>query len=367
MKDFVKRAKDRFKEIGALSFRKEAKRDDGPWKSGDKDLYLIYTDGRLALIHAGDQEAEDRNLEVVDNFRTLVNKLTQEGREEDCIMYNDHEGVADRYACAVKVQENNPISGIQVERILVGGLHHEKLPQENFDDLAGSGYVPDTEASDVVDAETLKSFVKSAVEGFKSNFNAGPGFLTRFRPVFRREDGPWREGDIYIFIMRDNNEVIFNANDPGLEDTSLSITDINNCNVGEEIIRVVRNEDRQCPELGLLPEDSQGFVEYRWDNPDDPYDDDLRFKEGGRMDLSPGITPKLAYVETFTAPLAGEVIVGAGVYPQNMTGQEQGNDGCAVSGDGSSLKNTASSLFLIGFFVVAAILLRNRLREKNSS
>ena len=128
--------------------------------------------------------------------------------------------------------------------------------------------------------------------------------------------------------MLHNNQVIFNANDPALEHTSLDITDINNCNVGEEIIRVIRNQPRECPELGLLPEDSQGFVEYRWDNPDDPNDDDLRFKEGGRKDLSPGITPKLTYVESFESR-GSSLIVGAGIYPSGVGMDTKGDEECA--------------------------------------
>ena len=224
----------------------------------------------------------------------------------------------------------------------------------------------------MVNAETLKSFVQGAVEAMENRFNVTPPPQQRgaFRPILRRADGPWRHGDIYLFIMLDNNEVIFNANDPSLEDTSLDITDINNCNVGEEILRVVANQPRECPELGLLPENPEGFVEYRWDNPDDPNDDDLRFKEGGRKDLSPGITPKLTCAESYEAPRGGNVIVGAGVYSSGTDGDMEGNkkcandNGCAVAGYCNSPKNTLFNLLLIGFALFAAVLWKNRLKNK---
>jgi hypothetical protein len=370
--NFVISARDRFLEI-SLPFRKEAKDSGGPWKSEPKNLYLIVVneDRKSAFMHAGDQEAEDRDLTVFGNFVSLINMVKEEetaamneNRSEEvvCLRYDDHEGVMGRYACAIN--SSIPTRTGTVDRVIIGGLHHEKLPEEDFRDLPGSSYEPGTEAGDVINAETLKSFVEEAAYALENKFGeGGPPSFSRFRPVLRRTDGPWRKGDIYIFIMLDNNEVIFNANDPSLEDTSLDITDINNCNVGEEIIRVIRGEDRECPELDLLPENPEGFVEYRWDNPDDPNDDDLRFKEGGRKDLSPGITPKLSYVKSVRAPL-GNVIVGAGVYPQDTTAQKESDGGCVISGDDANQKSTAFNLVLIAFFLLTATLLKNRSKRK---
>lgn len=371
--DFVQRAKEAMETPGnSLSaFRKEAKKEGGPWKSGS--TYLIAIRDNNAIIHSNDPEAEDRNLrEAVPEVGMLLDSLNSNAGTPQCLSYTDHEGVAGRYACAVTVAL--PLFlGLPAESfVLIGGLHHGKLPEEDFSTLLGSDYLVETEASDVVDAETLKSFVQGALEAFRNGFNVTPPpqNLSEFRPLLRRADGPWRHGDIYIFIMFDNNEVVFNANDPSLEDTSLSITDINNCNVGEEIIRVARDEDRQCPELGLLPEDPRGFVEYRWDNPDDPNDDDLRFKEGGRKDLSPGITPKLTYVESYETPRGISAIVGAGVYPSGASmGTEEdeectNNDGCAIVESCNKPKNALFNLFLIGFVLFAVVLWGSRVRNR---
>lgn len=364
--DFVERAKAAVENSSRLQFRKQAKQE-GPWKSGS--TYFIIVDGDVAVMHANDPEAEDRNIRTsVPDVARLLDALSNDSEMTECIMYDDHEGAAGRYACAVAI--NASIApGVPAERaVLIGGLHHGKLPEEDFNTLPGSDYPVETEASEVVDAETLKSFVRGAVEAFKSRFNVTPrpANLQPFRPLLRRTDGPWRHGDIYLFIMLDNNQVIFNANDPALEDTSLDITDINNCNVGEEIIRVIRGQDRECPELGLLPENSEGFVEYRWDNPDDPNDDDLRFKEGGRKDLSPGTTPKLSYVESYETPRGVSFIVGAGVYPSSGTGTDNDNDGCAIAGHPNNPKNTLFNLFLIGFALVAAVFFGNRFKEQET-
>lgn len=364
MEDFVERAKAAIENSFFLAFRKQAKAEGGSWKSGS--TYLILIEDSIATMHANDPEAEDRDIKTsVPEVEMLLDALSNSGGMTRCIMYDDHEGATGRYACAVAVDLPTP-TGLPAEpAVLVGGLHHGKLPEEDFNTLLGSDYLVETEASEVVDAETLKSFVQGALEAFENRFNImpPPQNLLSLRPVLRRADGPWRHGDIYLFIMLDNNEVIFNANDPALEDTSLDITDMNNCNVGEEIIRVIRNQDRECPELGLLPENPEGFVEYLWDNPDDPNDDDLRFKEGGRKDLSPGISPKLSYVGSFEVPAGFSVIVGAGVYPRAGMDMEDGG-GCAITGYSNNPKNTLFNLFLIGFVLFAAVFFGNRLESK---
>lgn len=357
--DFVERAKEAWELSGNsfFVFRKEAKREGGPWKSGS--TYLIMISEGSAFMHANDPEAENRNLRgAVPEVGMLLDELNSDSGMTQCIMYDDHEGATGRYACAAVVDY------LDESAFLIGGLHHGKLPEEDFSSLLGSDYIVETEASEVVDAETLKSFVQGALEAFENGFNVmpPPRSFSSFRPLLRRTDGPWRHGDIYLFAMLDNNEVIFNANDPSLEDTSLDITDINNCNVGEEIIRVIRGQGRECPELGLLPENPEGFVEYRWDNPDDPNDDDLRFKEGGRKDLSPGTTPKLTYVESYEV-LSGafSLIVGAGIYPG---GSGTDNDGCTIAGYRNNSPNALFNLFLIGFVLFAAVFWKNRLKSK---
>lgn len=204
------------------------------------------------------------------------------------------------------------------------GLAGPVFAQQDTDDV----HTTATTADEVVDAATLKLFVKEAVEEIKSSFAASRHQDNRELALYFREQEPgtWRSGSLYLFIMYDDGEVVFNEYSPALEGTTLDITDRNGCNVGDEIVRAVNGEARECKGLGLLPEDSGGFVEYLWDNPDDPNDDDSRFEAGDRT-ISPGFSPKLSYVEALQVR-ERKIIAGAGIYPP-PAGKADGG-GCAV-------------------------------------
>lgn len=376
--DFVERAKEALQTgDDFLAFRKEVKTE--AWKSGS--IYLIVVQDDLVILHTNDPEAEERDIKTpVPEVGMLLDALNNGGTQ--CIQYDDYQGVEDRYACAVAVSVPSIPGGPRLPGVLIGGLHHDKLPDEPLEDLLGGNYVPEVVASDVVDAETLKAFVDGAVEAIFRQFDVTPppNNLGRFRPVLRREDGPWRHKDIYLFVRDENFEIIFNANDPSLEDSSRDLFDMNNCDIGEEFLRVMRSngEDRRCKDLGLLPETPSApgfFVEYLWDNPDDPNDDDLRFKEGGQefLDLSPGITPKLSYIRSFPTPEFPDrpsylIIVGAGVYPQADVETDErcpDDDGCAISsGYCNNPRNILFNLILVGFLLYGAVLWKGRLSSE---
>ena len=366
VKNFVLDAKE-FVENNPLFgiVQPELRMEGGPWKSGS--MYLILMSGTVAEVHGGYLVAADMDIrssvpQVVEILEGLENGEADE-RGVFCVEYDDQEGTEGRHACAAIVNLVHP-SGQTVERVLIGGLHHEPLPERAFEELLGSSYEPEIKAVDVVNAETLKLFVDGALEAVQDNFGVSRmevSSLMRFRPVLRKEGGYWNQGDIYLFIMQ-GNEVIFNGNDQALEGTTLDITDLNDCNVGDEILRVIGSDNdsavRECPGLGLLPEgDSENFIEYLWDNPDVEGDEDKRFDNPDfEQKITPGITPKLGYVTSFQLPLAlgVEVIVGAGVYPQSVGAEEDGNNGCAIAGADGTPKNSLLNLLLVGFIAFLA-------------
>ena len=164
--------------------------------------------------------------------------------------------------------------------------------------------------------------------------------------------------------------MIFNGNDQALENTTLNITDLNNGNVGDEILRVIESDNdseaRECPSLGLLPEeDSENFLEYLWDNPDIAGDEDKRFDNPDfEQRITPGITPKLGYVRSIQTPLGFDFIVGAGVYPQSVMAEEDSDNGCAIAGSDNVPKSTLFNLFLIGFVLFAVVPWINRFKSR---
>ena len=342
MRDFVEAARTEAVELGFLILRNEAK-IEGRWKNNTVYLLLLEPDGHVTF-HADDRSLEDRDL----SSDPLVMKvLANPGK---CIEYEDHEGITGRYACSVEVLTGEIFKeGIRTTpktQLLIAGLHTAPKPEEPFENILGSGYMPEVTAGDVKDAETLKLFVDGALEAaLIHNFGvsrAETPNLIRFRPLLRKEGGPWNQGDIYLYIMLENL-VLFNGNSPDLEDTTLNITDRNGCNVGEEIHRVIAGEDRECKSLGLLPQNSEGYLEYLWDNPDIEGDEDERFLDS--QEFSPGFTPKLGYVKSFRTRTGVNVIMGSGVYP--VVEEKPDNDGCALAGSSENLPAGLLALFLL--------------------
>ena len=102
--DFVERAKEAVKapQSSFFTFRKQAKREEGYWKSGS--TYLIIIREGFVIMHANDPEAENRDLRTpVPQVGTLLDALNKSSRMPQYIVYDDHEGVTGRYACAVAV------------------------------------------------------------------------------------------------------------------------------------------------------------------------------------------------------------------------------------------------------------------------
>lgn len=338
MRAFVEAAKTRALEVGFSLLRKEAV-VEGDWKRDTIYLIILERDGYV-ILHARDRDSEDRDL----SSQSLVAEVL--ARPGECIEYDDHEGVSGRYACSVEIESR----AMRGNFIMVAGLHTAPQPEVPLEELVGSNYVPEVQADEVKDAETLKLFVDGALEAVVKNFGVSRAEvpnITRFRPLLRREGGPWNQGDIYIYIMR-GNQVVFNGNNQTLEDTTLNITDRNGCNVGDEIHRVIAGEDRECKSLGLLPQDSDGYLEYLWDNPDIEGDEDERFLES--QEFSPGFTPKLGYVKSFMTQQGVPLIVGSGVYPV-----AESDGGCTVAGPNEALP---AGLLVIFLLVGAAISLK---------
>ena len=157
--------------------------------------------------------------------------------------------------------------------------------------------------------------------------------------------------------MTEEKLVFFNGNTPVLENGTIDLVDDNECNVGNEIVNVIKGEGRQCKDLGLLPEnpDSEraGFVEYLWDDPADDIPADIKAVEEGR---APGNVPKLSYVQQVEF-LGQNFIIGSGYHP---IGGEDDSDGCAITGSGSGGKGTVFSLLFMVSALFSAVSWRNR-------
>ena len=191
-------------------------------------------------------------------------------------------------------------------------------------ELLDIDHTPEVSASEVVDRATLRAFVNGAIDHFEGlveslGFNSA-GVL---RGVLRDENGPWRAGPVYLFIIDRTGYTLFHGAFPDKYEFKLLTGTVLDAVTGEAILPQVISAATQSEEGGV--------VEYHFDNPDDDTDN---------VDV-----PKLAFVRertiTFRHPVLGEIsndyIIGSGLY------QEQGSTGGAMMTSSCSDRNIAAS------------------------
>ena len=193
------------------------------------------------------------------------------------------------------------------------------------------GQIPDVTAGDVVDRATLKAFVDGASEYIATLFQTqGLEAVSAVRGVFRDEDGPWREGSVYLFIYDRTGYILLHGAFPDQFEL-----------VPSGVARDAVTDELLLPRvIATVTENAEGgFLEYNFDNPAD--------------DLGNVGVPKLTYVReyTFTSmhPFAGEVtntyIIGSGIYfPQGPDGGPTMTSGCADRNISASAVRTESDV-----------------------
>ena len=378
MRDFMLHAMDHVMQFvdyntGLAPFLELIQEEGGDWKNGTIYLWRMSQAGEIQN-HPHYPIAQNGNLNNLPVMQQLIEGVKEDKpvREDESREYNygvdckpyTFEGEA-RVACAAKFR--HPVW--QSDLILLAGYHvhdiHDEEDEEEvgFDQIQCPYFVSDIidqepyfkqgiSANKVVDSDNLKEFVNEFAKHFGEQIEVGqnPAQLAKIRNCWRSL--PWKYGAVYVFIMTENNLVFFNGNGPHLENRSFDVRDDNEFDVGNEVIRIIRGEVRQCKDLGLLPEESGGFVQYLWDDPTD--DVPPRIEEG----RSPGDVPKLSYVVSFSNNdfLGGEkLIIGSGFHPRVSD-----DDGCAIAGAGSTAKGTVFNLFLIVLVLFSAALWRKR-------
>ncbi len=161
---------------------------------------------------------------------------------------------------------------------------------------------PTITARDVVDRETLKTFVTQAGEWFIEIQKTGDlTAISKAKIALRDPNGPWRHGNVYIYILdRISNFVRVHGGFPDIFELRPLVGIARDGVTGELILPQVLEAAKSSPE--------GGFVEYFYDDPNDDTD---------RADI-----PKVGYAREFkgsiqtadgrVAPL--NIIVGSGFY-----------------------------------------------------
>ncbi len=141
-------------------------------------------------------------------------------------------------------------------------------------------------AGEVVDRETLKAFVEAAAAEAKAEIDSAEDAYAFFDANFRPE-GPWRQGEIYLFAHHLDGIQFFHAVTPETEGLDRSeLEDVNGVKFLQEILAAVA--------------DGGGYVEYRWPNPEVEGDEDTG-------------SPKVSYAVPLTIGDL-ELSLGAGIY-----------------------------------------------------
>ena len=263
---------------------RERLRTEGDWKSGSMFLIIFLPTGE-PFIHGNDQTAESKNLlGVVDDngLKVVEELLAAAARGGGFVKYHDGEPKT-----AYAVTYTSGITGR--EFVLVGGYSQDV---SHVPVLIADLPKPAVTASQVVDRETLISFVEEAAIVYREGvLSEGYRGLIGIRNAFRVEGGDWKSGSIYLWVVSGGGIILFHATEPFREGrpTDLTRTDINGVRFAEELIEGARSEGRK-------------FVQYYYDDPAIEGDEDTG-------------SPKLGYAVSFSVPNSPQkAVIGSGIY-----------------------------------------------------
>ena len=293
LKAFVEGAKaeiEAITDINEGAKLRDRLRTEGPWKSGSMFLIIFLKSGE-PFIHGNDRTAESKNLIGVEDERgtkVVEELLAAAARGGDFVEYYDG-GLKTAYA----VEYTSGITARQF--VLVGGYSQDvsHVPIQIADDLPK----PAVTASQVVDRETLITFVEEAAKVYREAVESeGYSALTGIRNAFRVEGGDWKSGSIYLWVVSGAGIILFHATEPFREgkETDLTRTDINGVRFAEELIQGARRE-------------GQKFLQYYYDDPTIEGDEDTG-------------SPKLGYAVGFSVANSDQkAVIGSGIYLSGQT------------------------------------------------
>ena len=124
---------------------------------------------------------------------------------------------------------------------------------------------PAITAKEVVDRETLKAFVTEAAKYFRSlRETGGPGALLKAKVALRDPNGPWRHGNVYLYIVDSiSNIIVFHGAFPDR-------FELRPPGVSRDVVTGELIADQIDAAAASGPEG--GFWQYHFDNPTDDTD-----------------------------------------------------------------------------------------------
>ena len=294
LKDFALAARDQFK-LGsptpeeAFYFGCLVRQEGSHWRSGSTYIVSLLADGRI-FIHSKDMALSGRLLNPV-IYGSILAALGVPLTVLADLASPDPATAAQAGAAVFNtlLQEpdapfgaNTPIPGLSpgipgafgyaavylsgnfnLPIIMLVGfdLNESHLIEEDID--YGD---PTITAKDVVDRETLKAFVTQAGEFILELQKTGDlAASSKLRIALRDENGPWRHGSVYLYILDlTSNIILFHGAFPDRYELRPLIPTVKDVVTGELVLPQVIEAAKSSPE--------GGFVEYYFDDPTDDTD-----------------------------------------------------------------------------------------------
>ncbi|MCY3994145.1 MAG: cache domain-containing protein [Caldilineaceae bacterium] len=265
--------------LDAAAKLKQWVKTEGDWKSGSTFLIIFATNGNV-YAHGNDRGAEDRNLLDMEDERgtKVVEELLAAAAQGGGFVEYYDDGLKTAYAVPFRRQF-----------VLVGGYSQDvSNVQVRIADLPR----PAVTASEVVDRETLITFVEEAARIYQEALRFEGGIpLVEIKNAFRVEGGDWKTGSIYLYVVSGGGVTLFHGTEPFREGnpTDMTRTDVNGVPFAEELIGGARREGRK-------------FLRYHYDDPAIEGDEDTG-------------SPKLGYAVSLQVGESEEkMVIGSGIY-----------------------------------------------------
>ena len=294
--DFALAAKEQYVNAsrGITTVRQAAytaclvRQEGSPWRSGSTYLVQLTPDGRV-FIHARDMSLSGRQLRPA-LYGAVLHALgiSPASLADPAAAFAAFAGAAAADGGAFNVPSLPGASGyanvyvsvnLQIPILLLAGIdlgepHLVPVSDEDID--YGD---PAVAAEDVVDRETLKSFVTAAGEYVIGLLDSEDlAAASKARIALRDANGPWKHGPVYVAVMeRASRLIVFHGAFPDrFEFRQGGIA--RDLATGELVVEQLTRAAESGPQ--------GGFWLYHFDNPDD--------------DTDSAETPKVGYARIFT-------------------------------------------------------------------
>ena len=277
LRDFALAARERYRVLhetvatleGSFQIQCFPRLLGSSWRSDGTYLVILSLDGRV-FQHAANMALSGRLLRpaifgavlealgvdpaAFTAFDTAVQALRESPPDGGMFTSGDASGYA-------LVNERRLLPSIWLVGLDLGEEHLVPVEDEDLD--YGS---PEVTAEDVVDRESLAAFVEETWDYIlRVTLTGSISALSKMRIALRDENGPWKHGDVYLYVLEpDSNVIVFHGAFPNRYELRPLVPLARDAVTGELVLPQILEAAESSPE--------GGFVTYHFDDPEDDTD-----------------------------------------------------------------------------------------------